>query len=165
MNFNFSDYINDAVRILILLDVFKDRRSIKITNNKIMLYDYYLKFPCTMFCETITKYKLEENFDEYYAFFHWQPDIIRYRQSLNYLMAKGFIDKSMDGNNGIYLITEIGSAALNKINSQYKNRMVDLTREMLTTVENLSDTKIEEQIRMRTNILLRKGVAKNEDQN
>jgi len=52
-----------------------------------------------MFYETIEKYQLEQNFDEYYAFFHWQPDVIKYRQSLNYLFSKGFIDKTMDGNN------------------------------------------------------------------
>jgi len=45
MDISFSSYINDAIRILILLDGLKDRKSIKITNNRIMLFDYYLKFP------------------------------------------------------------------------------------------------------------------------
>lgn len=162
MEINFSIYINDAVRILILLDGSKERKSIKITNNKVMLYDYYLKFPYTMLCETMDKYKLEQSFDEYYAFFHWQPDIIKYRQTLNYLLAKGFIDKNTDENNITYQITTIGSEALEKINTSYKNRMVDITKQILPTVAKLSDSKIEEEIRKKTNILLRNGVIKNE---
>jgi hypothetical protein len=35
METNFSDYINDAVRILVLLYAVKDRKSIKITENKL----------------------------------------------------------------------------------------------------------------------------------
>lgn len=55
------------------------------------------------------------NFDEYYAFFHWQPDLIRYRQSLNYLQAKGLIEKALEDNLIVYRITDLGIAALNDI--------------------------------------------------
>ena len=47
MEANFSDYINDAVRVLVLLNAVKDRKSIKVTEHKIKLYDYYLKFYST----------------------------------------------------------------------------------------------------------------------
>lgn len=41
MEANFSEYINDAVRILILLETVKNRKSLKTTENKIKLYDYF----------------------------------------------------------------------------------------------------------------------------
>lgn len=36
METNFSDYVNDAVRVLVLLNAVKDRKSIKATENKQM---------------------------------------------------------------------------------------------------------------------------------
>lgn len=112
MEANFSDYINDAVRVLVLLNAVKDRKSIKVTEHKIKLYDYYLKFPCTMLSDDLPTPQ-QWNFDEYYAFFHWQPDLIRYRQSLNYLQAKGLIEKALEDNLIVYRITDLGIAALN----------------------------------------------------
>ena len=91
METNFSDYVNDAVRVLVLLNAVKDRKSIKATENKIKLFDYYLKFPCTMLSNDF-QITQQWNFDEYYAFFHWKPNLVRYRQSLNYLRAKGLIE-------------------------------------------------------------------------
>lgn len=93
METNFSDYVNDAVRVLVLLNAVKDRKSIKATENKIKLFDYYLKFPCTMLSNDF-QITQQWNFDEYYAFFHWKPNLVRYRQSLNYLRAKGFCEIS-----------------------------------------------------------------------
>lgn len=40
-----------------------------MTENKIKLYDYYLKFPCTMLSDDFQKLKEHWNFDEYDAFF------------------------------------------------------------------------------------------------
>lgn len=72
METNFSDYINDAVRILVLLYAVKDRKSIKITENKLKLYDYYLKFPSTMLSDNF-QIAQRWDFDEYYAFLFKQP--------------------------------------------------------------------------------------------
>ena len=45
MEINFTDYINDAVRISILLNAAQSRKSLVMTERKIMLFDYYLKLP------------------------------------------------------------------------------------------------------------------------
>lgn len=156
METNFSDYINDSVRILVLLDAVKERKSVKVTEHKIKLYDYYLKFPCTMMSDDLQTSQ-QWNFDEYYAFFHWQPDLIRYRQSLNYLQAKGLIEKTLEGNLIVYRITNLGIAALNDINSLYKDRLVELANCFIPKVVGLSDTKIDQIIRDKSKTCLKSG--------
>ena len=128
METNFSDYINDAVRILVLLYAVKDRKSIKITENKLKLYDYYLKFPSTMLSDNF-QIAQRWDFDEYYAFFHWKPNLVRYRQSLNYLQAKELIEKVSEDALTIYRITDLGVEALTSINSPYKHRLTRAHRE------------------------------------
>ncbi len=156
MNTNFSDYITDCVRVLVLIDAVEKHKTIKLTDSKIKLYDYYYKFPYTMLGDQVKEYGVELNVDEYYSFFHWQPDIIKYRQIMNYLMAKGFI-KSTDNGDKVYSITDMGKEALNKIENPYKDRLISLSDLIMKTVKQLSDTKINEEIRHKTNIMSRKG--------
>ncbi|WP_461811369.1 ABC-three component system middle component 2 [Faecalimonas sp.] len=145
MEINFSDYINDSVRILILLNATKNRKTIKMTESKIKLYDYFLKFPCTMFGENHTQ-NIQWNVDEYYAFFHWHPDLIRYRQCLSYLQAKCFIEKTFDKSGPFFTITDLGTNALDTIHNGYKKHLVDLANQLVPTVAKLSDRKIEQMI-------------------
>lgn len=162
MEINFTDYINDAVRILILLNAAKSGKSLVMTERKIMLFDYYLKFPHTMLSDLTDMSCDLQTLDEYYAFFHWQPDIIRYRRSINYLIAKGFVEKKFDKNQTVLSITCLGEEAVGKIDAVYKNRMEKLTSTFLPVVAKLSDSKIEAQIHNKSNILLRNGGGKNE---
>ncbi len=163
MKVYFSDYINDAVRILVLLDAGKDRKSLKMTENRIKLFDYFLKFPCTMLGDDIQKLDAKWNFDEYYAFFHWQPDLIRYRQSLNFLIAKGFIEKVLENSSIVYKINELGVQVLDGMNTSYKKKLVSLTNEIIPKVSKLSESAIEQLIRKKSNLYLRAGRLKNED--
>jgi len=162
MEVSFSNYINDAVRILVLLDAVKERKSIKLTENKIKLYDYFLKFPCTMLSDDIYELSTQWNFDEYYAFFHWQPDLIRYRQSLNFLISKGFIETTLEDNAIVYKIKELGEEALNRIDNQYKQKLIKLANEFIPKIVKLSEAKIELLIREKSNIYLRNGGVKYE---
>lgn len=164
MKSDFSDYINDSIRILILLNAVKDRKSVKITEHKIKLYDYYLKFPCTMMTDSFQPSQ-QWNFDEYYSFFHWQPDLIRYRQSLNYLMAKCLIEKRLENSVIIYRITDLGVNALNSINNSYKDRLITLAEAFIPVVYKLSDTKIEQIIAEKSRICLRNGGVNFENKN
>ena len=156
MNTNFSDYITDCVRVLVLIDSAGKYKTIKLTDNRIKLYDYYYKFPYTMLGDEVKEYGVELNVDEYYSFFHWQPEIIKYRQIINYLIAKGFV-KSTDNNDKVYSITDIGKEVLNKIENPYKDRLLNLSDLIMKTVKQLSDTKINEEIRRKNNIMSRKG--------
>lgn len=143
----FTDYINDSVRLLILLEtVSRLKPTIKITESKIKLYDFYLKFPCTMLNELTDQNEVKINFDEFYAFFHWKPDIVRYRSSLNYLMAKGLIEKCLDGNGVYFAVCPQGADALAKMKSGYKQRLAELAAIAVPIVSKLSDKKVEEAI-------------------
>lgn len=162
MEINFTDYINDSVRILILLNAAKGRKSLIMTERKLMLFDYYLKFPHTMLEDFVDESGDLQTLDEYYAFFHWQPDIIRYRRSVNYLIAKGFAEKNIDKNQTFLCITCRGEEAVAQIDTEYKVRMEKFALTFLPTVTKLSDSKIEEQIRSKSNLLLRNRGGTNE---
>lgn len=157
MELNFSDYINDSIRILIILGAFKDKKATEMTEYRIMLFDYYLKFPLTMMDSSDGSLSSLQTLDEYYAFFNLQPDIIRYKQSINYLISKGFIIKQTEKQHPYYLITTIGLEALSKVNSTYKIRMEKQMNDLIPSISKLSNTKIDTIIRKKSNILLRNG--------
>lgn len=162
METTFSDYMNDAVRILILLDAVKERKSIKMTDNKIKLYDYYLKFPYVMLSDIELEIDTQQNFDEYYAFFHWQPDLIRYKKSIHFLLSKGLITREVEKNAIVFKITELGVNALDNIENPYKNRLVSLTKAFITQVVKLSDLKIGQLIHEKSRMFYENGVGKND---
>ena len=153
----FVDYINDSVRLLIVLETAnRSKPTHRITESRIKLYDYYLKFPHTMFDDDLVRDETKENFDEYYAFFHWKPDVVRYRSNLNYLIARGLIEKKMEGTDLFYAICPMGVESLSRMKSGYKQRLVVLAEKFFPAVSKLSDKKIEEDIAKKTNILLRR---------
>ena len=61
MEANFSDYINDAVRVLVLLNAVKERKSMKVTEHKIKLYDYYLRLIISPAFTNNSKVLLQKN--------------------------------------------------------------------------------------------------------
>lgn len=153
---DFIDYINDSVRLLIILETSsRIKPTHQITENRIMLYDYYLRFPHTMLRNTLIHDESKANFDEHYAFFHWKPDVIRYRSNLNYLIAKGLIDKCLDGSNLFFVVSPQGIEALQKMKSRYKQRLSNLADGAFPGIIKLSDKRIEEDIAARTNIVSR----------
>lgn len=120
---SFTDYINDSVRLLIILETSNRLKPAhKITENRIKLYDFYLKFPCAMLDEDLMQDGIKANFDELYAFFHWKPDVAKYRSNLNYLIAKGMIEKRLEGTDLFFTVYPQGAEALKKMKSGYKNR-------------------------------------------
>jgi hypothetical protein len=154
---NFVDFINDSVRILILLDTANSLKpNLHMTENRIKLYDYYLKFPRTMMCDDVDIEEAKENFDEYYAFFHRQPDIARYRISLNFLISKGLIQKDIKNNDICFQILPNGSEALEKIKSNQKETLFCYANTIIPIISKLTDKNIEEEISKRTNLLFRK---------
>lgn len=151
-NVSFSDYINDSIRILLIADAFKEKKSFKLSDTKIKLYDYYLKFPKTMFEKDDIEEGYKNNLDEYYAFFHWQPDIIRYRRNINFLIAKGLLTKTADNGNVQYAITSEGTMLLSGLKSPQIGRISNLLPLITKNISKLSDSKIEEEIRRKANV-------------
>lgn len=69
MQVNLSEYINDITRVLIILDVSNNYKSIKLTERKIELYDFFLRFPRTMTIADAPHETQAWSFEEYYSFF------------------------------------------------------------------------------------------------
>ncbi|MDR1410418.1 MAG: hypothetical protein LBJ12_09235 [Oscillospiraceae bacterium] len=155
---NFSEYIDDAVRLLIIIEALnRIKPTQKVTETRIKLFDYYLKFPHTMFDESIAVDGIKSNFDEYYAFFHWKPDVVKYRGSLNFLIAKGFVEKRLEDTNLFFTICPQGAEALSKMKSGYKQRLTSLAELAIPLISKLTDKKIEEEIMKKANLLSRES--------
>lgn len=150
-------FIIDSIRILILISAFENKKSksFKLTENKIKLYDYYLRFPSTMLEDKPAKVRFKNNFDEYYSFFHWKPDVIRYRKVINYLTAKDLIRLEFEKNGIFYLVTEKGTELINSMQSKYKNDLCEIALIIVKYISKISDKKLEEEILAKTNLLKR----------
>lgn len=163
MILDFCEYINDSIRILLLLKNVNSRKSLKMNEFKIKLFDYFLKFPYTMMETDAEKYGFEESIDEYYSFFHWEPDLVKYRQVLNFLIAKGFVIKD---DNSTFKITELGIEALEKIDNDYLSNLNNLCSKcIIPKIYNWSEKKINEEIRLKANIISLRGLVKQNDNN
>lgn len=156
MKVNFSEYINDIIRALIILDVSNNYKSVKLTERRIELYDFFLRFPRTMTLTTDSYGTKAWSFEECYSFFHWQPDIIRYRQALNFLIAKGFAIKELSDNAVVYKITDLGKTFLSKLNNPYKDLLVELMTNNAAILSKLSDKRIEELIQEKSKMHMRR---------
>ena len=154
--FEVSDFLNDAIRILIIASTLKDSKTIKLTEQKIKLCDYYLKFPYTMFGSDIQEDAFKANLDEFYAFFHWQPEAAQYRRALNFLIAKGLLEKKLDMQ-VLYQATDKGLEALDSIENPFKESLVRISVMMVKEIKRLSsDLAIEKEIQRKSDILSRR---------
>ncbi|KLU65772.1 hypothetical protein DEAC_c24020 [Desulfosporosinus acididurans] len=154
-NVSLDTFIIDSIRILVLILAFEDKHGFKLTDNKIKLYDYYLKFPATMLSGEDLNSIVRQNFDEYYAFFHWKPDLIQYRKVINYLVSKDLIAVEIKDNDKCYAITSRGVELVSSLKSKYKNRLVKFATHVQKKISKISDKKIEEDILQKTNLLKR----------
>jgi hypothetical protein len=116
-----------------------------------------------MFEEKIALDGIKANFDEYYAFFHWKPDVTKYRGSLNYLIAKGFVGKQLKDSDLFFTICPQGTEALSKMKSGYKQRLTALAELIIPIISKLSDRKIEEDIVKKSNLLARQTGGLNDE--
>lgn len=139
-----SDVTLNSTRILIMIAEFSNKKSFKMNINKIMLFDFYMKFPKTMLNDTddLEYY----DFNEFYSFYHWQPDRERYQIFLKYLLSKNLIEKRIIKNDFCYFVTERGNEAVSMMNSEYSKELNKIATYIRKELSNLSDKKIEENI-------------------
>jgi hypothetical protein len=146
-----SEIILNVSRILVLLSRFHNQKTIKTTLDKIMLYDFYLKYPNIMIDDNeITK---EFSFYDYYAYYHWKPDREEYQQYLRYLMAKKLIIRTISSNEFLYTITEDGLRIIDEMHSSYSRSLKLIADYVKKNITKLSDTKVENEIITRSHNL------------
>ncbi|MDI0273535.1 hypothetical protein QGQ84_08085 [Bacillus safensis] len=139
------DLILNSTRILILISKFATRKTFKLNLYKIMLYDFYMKFPQTMLPREIRNNN-SKDFNEFYSYFHWQPDRDEYNLYLRYLIGKKLIDKVIIGSDLCYRINERGISVLKSLESSYSYELNSIADYIKKEISKLSDSIIESKI-------------------
>jgi len=150
-----SDIVLDAIRILILIYKFSDKKKDMLSIDKIILYDYYLKFPNTMIDSESIGIDLLYNFEEYYSFYHWKPDVGNYRMIIQYLLGKGAIIREMKKKRYFYCISKEGENVLNNLKSRYKKLLEIVADYIKENVANKKDSEVEQEIELKTGLIKR----------
>ncbi|GCD11311.1 ABC-three component system middle component 2 [Clostridium tagluense] len=149
-----SNIVLDSIRILILISKFEAKKTFKMTIDKIMLYDYYMKFPNTMIDKNTMEINIDCNFYEFYSFYHWKPNIIDYNKVMRYLVAKELVKRAVD-KQFYYTATNKGYKFLNELNSEYKNSLNIIANIIKTNIAKMSDGEVEQEIQEKNNVFKR----------
>ena len=139
-----QELILNAMRILTLLEAFKKNKTYQMSFDKIILFDFYMKFPQTMIRDNndISKF----DFEELYSFFHAHPDRDNYHRILNFILSKKLIAKDILNSSFVYKITDLGVEVVDNIKNPFSERMRANALIIKKTVSKMSDTKIKQQI-------------------
>ncbi|MBN8211090.1 hypothetical protein JI666_20350 [Bacillus sp. NTK071] len=140
-----SDLILNSTRVLILISKFESRKAFKLNATKIMLYDFYMKFPQTMLPKEID-ISTEEDFNEFYSFFHSRPDREEYQLYIRYLLGKRLVDRVVIENDFCYRINDRGKEVIYNLKSDYSMELDKIAEYIKKDVSKLSETLIEETI-------------------
>jgi hypothetical protein len=141
----YSDFVQSTLRILIVLAKFEKKKSFKMTLDKIMLFDFYMKFPRVMLPreeESSTGY----SFEDHYSFYHWKPDRQKYHGFINYLLAKKLINRTIKSNEFCYEIQVNGMEALDMLRSNYFVKLNEVADFIKRDISTASESKIEDDI-------------------
>ncbi|MEK4476308.1 ABC-three component system middle component 2 [Paenibacillus sp. FSL R7-0048] len=139
-----SELILNVTRILVLLSNFNNQKTIKTTLDKIMLFDFYMKYPRVMIDDEKSEEKI--SYYDYYSYYHWKPDRAEYHMYLRYLMAKRLITRNIASNEFVYIISNKGIEITESLKSTHSNDLKSVAMYVKKYVSKLSDTKIEEDI-------------------
>lgn len=138
-----SDVVFNSLRLLTLISKFELKHTHRLTIDRLILYDFYLKFPTTMFDI------LDDNkytFYEYYSYYHWKPARDKYHMYLRYLISRKLIERPIFQGDFCYVISPIGTELLQRLNSSYFRKIDELSVLVKQKLSKLSESKIEENI-------------------
>lgn len=138
----FSDFYLTLIRVLKIIDTFKVKEKFMLTSKKIVMFDFYMRFPFMTDEE-----RDKQNFDEKYAFYFWKPNYSLYESVLAILISKEFISCE----EGIYHISEKGEEVLSNMECEYMSVLSEAGEYILSTVTKMSEKRIEEDIIMKSN--------------
>lgn len=136
-NVDFADYNLTLIRVLKIIEIFKDKDKFLLSERKIVMFDYYMRFPFMT-----DEDREKQNFDDKYAFYFWQPNYSLYEAVLAVLLSKELIASR----EGFYFIESKGIEALSNMDCGYMKSLSSTGQYVLNNVIKLSDKKIEEDI-------------------
>ena len=136
-NVEFSDFYLTMIRVLKLIEIFENKDKYLLIKRKIVMFDYYMRFPFMTDEE-----RDKQNFDEKYAFYFWKPNYALYDAVLTILVSKEFVSCE----EGKYSINEKGKTALEHMDCEYMKALEEAGKYILNTVTKMSEKRIEEDI-------------------
>lgn len=138
------DLILSSMRILTLLEAFKSTKSYIMTFDKLVLLDFYMRFPKTMVGHN--RGFNEYDFEELYSFYHSHPDRESYRKVINFLISKKLINQKIIGASFVYQIDTSGIEIIKSISNPYSLRMMENASLIKKDISSLPESKIIEDI-------------------
>lgn len=142
------EFLNSYMRVLTLLFGFREKKSFQMTFDKLILYDFYLKYPITMFGENEREQKYD--FEELYSYYHSEPDRDSYHKILRFLMAKRLINRIISKGSFIYQITNIGIELIHSFDSPFGYELIKYSNQISNTVSKQSDFNVKEAIHVKS---------------
>lgn len=156
-NVYFDEFYLTMIRVLKLMELFKDKNKYKLTQKKVVLFDFYLRFPATT-----TEKMGNSNFDEKYSYYHWKPNYTLYNMVTNILLAKQLVIVVEKDSNKCYEITKLGKTALADMGCDYMQQISNAGVYVVNNISKLSDKKIDDDIIYKSSCLKKMGVIQDE---
>lgn len=135
-------YLIGIMRLLTLLSAFEKSRAYQMTFDKLILLDFYMRFPKTMM--NLDNYSFD--FEELYSFYHSYPDREYYQEMLRILISKKLIEKEIQNSSFIYRIKPIGIDLVNSIDNTYSHSLISTALLIKKNISKLSEANIKEEI-------------------
>lgn len=135
-------YLIGIMRLLTLLSAFEKSRTYQMTFDKLILLDFYMRFPKTMM--DLDNYSFD--FEELYSFYHSYPDREYYQEMLRILISKKLIEKEIQNSSFIYRIKPIGIDLINSIENTYSHSLISTALLIKKNISKLSEANIKEEI-------------------
>jgi len=152
-NKELSNLIMDSMRLLILISKFEYRKTFKLTLDKIMLYDFYMKFPDIMLTNKEEREYIDSSFEDVYSYYHWKPNQDQYISTINYLISKKLIIRNIEDSKFCYLITDLGEEFISGLTSKYKIKLDSAAKDIRQMISKLSDDAVEKDILEKINLV------------
>ncbi|MGG5315821.1 ABC-three component system middle component 2 [Enterococcus sp. AZ072] len=131
----FQEYYLTIIRLSIFLDSLGLEHKKNTSENRLVLYDFYLKYP-----ELTSQDNPKFDFDTKYSYFHWKPNYKLYSAVLADLLGRGLITYS-DASK-CYYITDAGRVFVSELNTTYIETVTELSKYVIKNICKLSEKAI-----------------------
>lgn len=135
-------YLIGIMRLLTLLSAFEKSRTYQMTFDRLILLDFYMRFPKTMM--NLDNYSFD--FEELYSFYHSYPDREYYQEMLRILTSKKLIEKEIQNSSFIYRIKPIGVELVKSIDNTYSHSLISTALLIKKNISKLSEANMKQEI-------------------
>lgn len=131
----FQEYYLTIIRISVFLDYLGSDHKKSTTEDRLVLYDFYLKFP-----ELTNDNTQNLDFDTKYSYFHWKPNYKLYSAILADLYGRKLVSYSKE--NKRYYISELGTEFVANMKNPYTETSYTLSEYISKNICQLSNKAI-----------------------